>query len=52
MKPLNAQRTLCRAFPTGREALPMLDELKESIVAIARWTGNGSSAFGSGLKVV
>ena len=35
MKPLNAQRTLYRAFSTGREALPMLEELKESIDAIA-----------------
>ncbi len=34
MKPLNAQRTLDRAFPAGRESLPMLEELKESIDAI------------------
>lgn len=35
MKPLNAQRTLYKAFSTGREAIPMLEELKESIDAIA-----------------
>ena len=35
MKPLNAQRTLYTAFSTGREAIPMLEELKEPIDAIA-----------------
>ena len=35
MKPLNAQKTLYRAFSTGREAIPMLEELKDCIDTIA-----------------
>ena len=35
MKPLNAQKTLYTAFSTGREAIPMLAEMKADIDAIA-----------------
>lgn len=35
MKPLNAQKTLYTAFSTGREAIPMLAEMKASIDAMA-----------------
>lgn len=35
MKPLNAQKTLYMAFSTGREAIPLLAELKADIDVIA-----------------
>lgn len=35
MKPLHAQRTLYGAFSTGREAIPMLEEMKAFVDAIA-----------------
>lgn len=35
MKPLNAQGTLWKAFSTGREAIPLLTEMQDSVDAVA-----------------